>query len=516
MQFLIVTFFLFSVLSHGSENPFLRTTVEARPLKQKTDSLEVLKGELEEDIKKLLFTLTHEETSMEEKIEIIKTLSETALLSNNITEALEELVARGSECENEEKQKNCRIVDTVGLKAQAELIKQKTESVIRKEQDDWDIILNGVLIVAGAGFLFVPVVGPTLSVIVIKTGGALVAGIGVYRMGQNLEIVGTQRSVFELVKTATLRNVLAQAVFHLAQRGDVDLANKIIFSSTEGEVVDLLFTVIDNFSSYSVETQKIAVETLLVFPDELKIRRTKSIELLKDTMDREEDKDLRLSALRVLGQVGERAPEAAEYLKEKGEDTNESDIFRLIALIELGRNKAYFRSSIETLALWFEDKRYKRSPLDIQTKIPDSFVDLLLVKEQPLGDHSIVAKEFIRLGILSAELKLKFSKALLNWDHSSESRAFLRGFYTNPAKDIGLYVEKLSQEMLSEENSMAFEFLQSQISKLKNNNNTAIVLRKIESIIIELKKTYHNQTEIVGKVKNFVDSYKEILETIKN
>ena len=106
---------------------------------------------------------------------------------------------------------------------------------------------------------------------------------------------------------------------------------------------------------------------------------------------------------------------------------------------------------------------------------------------------------------------------MLSWDGGSENKALLRKAYSNPAKDIGLYVkDDLFGENLLEENYAAFEFLQSQIDNLENVNDTTIVLRKIETLIEELKFLQPNQVEIAEKLKKVVNSYKKILSTIKN
>ena len=56
---------------------------------------------------------------------------------------------------------------------------------------------------------------------------------------------------------------------------------------------------------------------------------------------------------------------------------------------------------------------------------------------------------------------------LISWDDSSSSKALLQQAYTDPVTDIGIYVENLSKKILSEKNYVAFDFLQSQISKLE-------------------------------------------------
>ena len=225
---------------------------------------------------------------------------------------------------------------------------------------------------------------------------------------------------------------------------------------------------------------------------------------------------LRQTAMAVLGELGEGVDEAAEYLLKIGEDENTSDELRLMALIELGRNESYFFDSIEILARWLGKGKKKR--LAIQPEISDSFLDSLLKEGERSENHLIVVKEFIRSGILNAELKLRFSETLLSWDVNLENKAFLREAYSNPARDIKLYVEKdLFEEGIFEENYGASQFLLENISLYENIKNPLEILEEeIDTLIEEFKKDYSNQIKIAEKLEEIVNSYKEILETITN
>ena len=230
---------------------------------QKEDFIELenITEKLQEDMKSLLFTLTHEYTSEEKQLEIIKTLSETALLNNQVEEALKGLVERGRKCESEEDQTGCLILDMVSLKAHTELIRRQVDSLARQEQEYKDMILDGVLIITGAGLLFIPVGGPVLSTALFTlrfatmgklTGGSIVTGIGLYRVGR--EIIGGEdedlKNVFEFVKGAVATSILTKAIFHFAQLGDKDLLEQIVLSSSEEELIELFYSVIEDWLSF--------------------------------------------------------------------------------------------------------------------------------------------------------------------------------------------------------------------------------------------------------------------------
>ena len=544
--------------------------------------LKSIAEELRADMKRLLFTLTHEQADEKKKLEIIETLRETALFTNEVKDALKELVARGSECENEEEQTGCLFLDMVGLKAHTELIRRKADSLARQDQEYKDMILDGLLIITGVGLVFIPVGGPALSTALFTlrfatmgklTGGSIVTGIGLYRVGR--EIIGGEdedlKNVFEFVKGAVATSILTKAIFHFAQLGDKDLLEQIVLSSSEEDLIELFYSVIED-GSRSDETRSVAVEALLAFPEELQIRRTRTIQLLMGMADKDSrdlDLGVRISVVKVLGKIGERVPEVAEYLVEKGKEkpkerdflveTDEEKIedeLRMIVLVQSGRNKAYFDKAIEALLQLITDRRdegHKSFPnnLEIQLEIPKAFLSAFLsakvektremgidVKDakaiksaesaimKQLENHITVLKEFISSEIIDIETKLKFSEILINWTENSsenlEIKAFLRAIWTNPAEDIGLYVNQLSQERPTEENKPAFEFLQKEIEKLKKKiakSSTIpqeIVFEKIKSMVEEFDKAYSNQKEITEKLTIFTEDYQRTQEIITN
>ena len=501
-------------------------------------------------MKRLLFNLTHEQTSEEGQLEIIQTLSETVLLYGEVESALKELTKRGSECENEEDQTGCFILDMVSLKAHTELIRRQVESLTREDQESWDyykdMALDGVLIIAGVGFLFIPVGGPVISSALFTarvasigkfTGGSIVTSIGLYRVGR--EMIGGEnedlKTVFEFVKEAMATNILTKAIFHFAQLGDEKLLEQIVFSSSEEDLLKLFYRVIEDDSRLD-ETRSVAVETLLAFPEELQIRRTKTTKLLMKIADENSndlDLGVRVSAVKVLGKIGERVPEVAEYLLEKGGHEGEiEDELRLISLVQSGRNRAYFDISMATLAEWLRGRNYKDRPLNIQyLEVSDTYIDLLLsAKEETktiekLEKYIIVLKEFILSGILDIETKLKFSEVLINWTKNStkieEIKGFFKEVWKNPAEDIGLYVEQLEHKKPTQANRPAFSFLKAEISKLKRGavKNPGKFLQRIESIIGDtgpFYDEYSNQKEIAKKLGAFIEIYQKIQEFIQN
>jgi len=251
--------------------------------------------------------------------------------------------------------------------------------------------------------------------------------------------------------------------------------------------------------------------------------RGEVIDVLKEVVDESQIPPLRETSVNVLGELGEGMSEVAEYLLEyllkTRDETNEDDKLRLMALIELGRNKDYFPISIRELAYWLEN-RGKKERLAIQPEISGSFLDFLLLAEQGdrSGNHTIVVRGFIRSDMLNAELKSRFSETLLSWDDSPEVKALLREAYSNPAKDINSYVKNnLFGEGLSEENYGASQFLTNQISVLEEvKAPTIVILNYIEFTIEVLKKEHPNQVEAAEKLEEIVNSYKKILEAVQN
>ena len=535
MKILMIALFFFFVCSSafGAHPLYYQKMAKQTKPKNQADivNLEALKEDLEEDMRKLLFTLTHEQTALSEKLEIIEILSAATLLNNDIMTALKELVERGSQCENEQEQTACRTLDILSLKAHGELMRRKTNRLIRIEQESWDhykdMVLDGVLIITGLGLFFIPVGGPSITIALLTAraatfkkaaGGSIVTGIGLYRVGREV-LKGEDedlKSVFEFVKGAVAGNILTKAIFHFAQLGDAELLNQIVLISSESELIHLLYAVIKD-SSHSDETRSVAIQTLLALPEALQIRRTGTVQLLKDIVDTGQDQDLeiRISALKVLGKIAERAEEAAEYLEKVGGREEEEDELRLIALIHAGRNPDYIDNSMKTLAAWLENRNYIDNPLNIKLETPTAFLNLLLSsKKETISDRIIVIKEFISSGILDIETKLKLSETLIHWTEDSpeseEIKEFLKKIWENPAIEIGIYVEQLHQKNSSQDNKPAFDFIKSEFSEIIK-NPARDPLKVIESTINKFEKNYPNQKEIVAeKLRNFIESYKKL------
>ena len=548
MKIFTITLFFFFVCSSafGAQTLHYQKTAKRKQTEPKNQAdivdLEALKEDLEEDMRKLLFTLTHEHTSLAEKLEIIEILSETALLNNEIMTALKELVKRGSQCENEPEQTACRTLDILSLKAHGELMRRKTSRLIRIEQESWDhykdMALDGVLIITGLGLAFIPVGGPfmTTALFTIRaatvgklTGGSIVTGIGLYRVGREV-LEGEDedlKSVFEFVKGVAAGNILTKAIFHFAQLGDAELLNQIVLISSESELINLLYAVIKD-SSHSDETRSVAIQTLLALPEALQIRRTRTVQLLKDIVDTGQDQDLeiRISALKVLGKIAERAEEAAEYLEKVGGKKESEDELRLIALIHAGRNPDYIDIVIDALLELITDsknkgnKPYFLNSLESQIEIPPAFLSSLLSVKKEQTNHIIVIKEFILTGISDIETKLKLSDILIHWTKASpeseEIKEFLKKIWENPALDIGIYVEQLHEKNSSQDNKPAFDFLKTEISHLRGILDSSIVLLKVDSSIIEFKRFYPDQIKITEELRTFIESYKKMQNYIEN
>ena len=233
-----------------------------------------------------------------------------------------------------------------------------------------------------------------------------------------------------------------------------------------------------------------------------------------DVMDREEEESLRRAIVKSLGQMGERDLKASAYLKEQGMHTNESDAFRLMALMEWGRNPSQFPDSIEILGKWLDKRRNDENPIKIEVEIPLPFLESLLsvTKERASNKHIIVLEELIRSGRLNLELKIKSSETLSRWDESLKTKAFLRDIYSQDRffEDMSAYVEELFQESWSQESQEAFDFLQKSIAKAKKATNFTQSIEFIELDIKELQKKYPNQLKTEKKLEIFLKSYKKI------
>ena len=418
----------------------------------------------------------------------------------------------------------------------------------REEELDKDFYVNlaldGIVILAGGVLFFVPAVGPALSIPltigrlthITLTGqklGALLMATGGVESGWSAwnyffeEEEGAR--VLSFVSGVALRDVLTRELFSIlssVNERDRYLAFNLLRSVDEETLIkDLLNAITDEKNS--VEVRKPAIRSLRAFSNMDETLKKSAIDVLKEVIDGSQIPTLRETSASVLGEMGEGDLEVAEYLmREKGTDEDENEKLRLMALIQLGRNQEYFPISIWILTDWFENTIYKPAPLSVPLDIPNAFVTALLPEKQELSEeqlesHKTVVKDFIRLDILDTGLKFRFSETLIRWDNSSETKDLLREVWTNPAKDMGLYIKQLAEEGLSEENYQGFEFLRTQIEELekevkKLNIPQEIALDDVKLVVEKFDKTYSNQKGITEKLKNFLISYENMQESLRN
>ena len=536
---LFIIFFLLFLVSYGHSQSLESETVFSER-EESRGNLNKLRNQLKRYVDSLMLVLLDEETPRENQIEILEEIKSIAEINGEITVALNQISQRGGEYGKTEASEEYIKANSLWIKTQAELIRRKHFALneLQKGEQELDedfyvnLALDGIVILAGGVLFFVPAVGPAVSIPLIVgrvtlTGprlGTLLMATGALESGVDAwdYFFGEEEQRFlSFVPDLVVRDVLTRELFNIlssANQRDKYLAVNLLRSTEEEMLINDLVGSIQE-GQYSVIARQSAIKALRAVPNMNEAMREEVISVLKGVIDDSRIQVLRETSVNVLGEIGAKVPEVAEYLRDKGDDdSEENDKLRLIALIQLGRNTSHFPHSIDLLSGWLKDRDHEKNPLAIQPEIPDSFLDsLLLVKKaERSDDHITVLQEFILSRILDIELKLKFSETLMSWDDSSSSKALLQKAYADPVTDIGLYVENLSKEILSEKNHAAFAFLQSQISKLENVDNTEIVLKKIELIIKELERKHPDQVKIAEKIENLVDSYKKMLESIKN
>ena len=165
MKSLSLFFLLFSFFSYGQGAPLYWEEIKKKSEGYTLSSsrLSLMREELQKDMQVLIMTLAKHSTSEEDKMEIIEILSKTAVLNNQITEVLQALVSERKKCEIKKEQEGCFVEDTLGIRAQAELVRRRIKLLIREEYESWDMVLDGVLGITGGLLFFVPVGGPFLS-----------------------------------------------------------------------------------------------------------------------------------------------------------------------------------------------------------------------------------------------------------------------------------------------------------------------------------------------------------------
>ena len=552
MKLFIIFFLLFSV-SYGYSQSSESEVVSSED-KSSKKALTLLQNQLKQYVDSLMSVLLDEDTPRTNQMEILNELRTIADMNGQITIALNQ-VSQSDMGQNEiniTKDSGKDEDISVWAKNQAELIRRKqlalNELQSREEELDKDFYVNlaldGIVILAGGVLFFVPAVGPALSIPltigrlthISLTGqklGALLMATGGVESGWSAwnyffeEEEGAR--VLSFVSGVALRDVLTRELFSIlssVNERDRYLAFNLLRSVDEETLIkDLLNAIKDEKNS--VEVRKPAIRSLRAFSNMDAALKKEAIDVLKGVIDKSQIPTLRETSVSVLGEIGEGDLEVAEYLmREKGTDEDENAKLRLMALIQLGRNQEYFPISIGILTDWFENTIYKPAPLSVPLDIPNSFVTALLLEKQELSEeqlesHKTVVKDFIRLDILNIELKFRFSETLILWDNSSETKDLLREAWTNPAEDMGLYVKQLAEESLSEENYQTLEFLQTQIEELEKEVKNfkipqEIALDKIKSIIKKLKRIYPDQVNVAEKLENFLISYENMQENLRN
>ena len=447
----------------------------------------------------------NEETPVENQLEILHEMKGMADLNGAIATALSQIDQKGIEYTDQEKGSKDEKI-SLWAKTKSEQIKRKLSELDKLEGIEKDLktefyinlAVDGVVIAGGAVLMFIPA-GQSVSVLlfsgrlaltanrlrslggVIATAGGVGAGAELYSYYLSEE----NQEALSFISSLVFKEALSKEIFNIlisAKESDKYLAINLFKSVNEEDFVDNLLNAVKD-ERFSPQARLSSMKALLTFQDIEEELGLEVIKVLREVIDSSNIPELRETAIGVLGEIGEGQPEVAKYLQEIGDNEEESNKLRIIALIQLGRDKVYFDSSIKLLAGWLEDKKPDKL-LNI-LEIPGSFVDSLLGLEKwrVLEAHILVLKEFIRLEILKADLKLSFSETLILWDNSSDSKALLEEALASPAEDTALYVEQLSEKMLSEENYEAFEFLKTEIDKLKGIENTLIVFKEIELII---------------------------------
>ena len=503
------------------------------------EALKQLRGQLKQYVDSLMLVFINEETPVENQLEILHEMKGMADLNGAIATALDQMDQKGIEYKGQEADIKDKKI-SLWAKTKSEQIKRKLSELDKLEDIEKDLktefyinlAVDGVVIVSGAVLMFIPA-GQAVSVLLfsgrlaltanrLRSLGGVIAtagGVGIGAEAYSYYLSEENQEVLSFISSLVFKEALSKEIFNIlisAKESDKYLAVSLFKSVNEEAFVDNLLKAINN-ERFSPQARLSSIRALLTFQEIGEELGLEIIKVLKKVIDSSNIPELRETAVGVLGEIGEGQPEVAEYLQEIGDNEEESNKIRIIALIQLGRSLTYFDSSIKLLAKWFENENYESQPPGVTLKIPDSFVDSLLGLEKWRVPEAyiLVLQEFIRLEILKADVKLSFSETLIHWDNTPDSKALLEEALASPAKDTALYVEQLSEKMLSEENYQAFEFLKTEIDKLKDTENTTIVLQATELIINKFEKDYSHQTEILKKIRIFLENYMKIQENIK-
>ena len=399
-----------------------------------------------------------------------------------------------------------------------------------------DLVSHGVVIfLGGLIWIVVPGTWPTAAYLpfIIKAGhltwsgkklGTILMGLGVFQTMADLWDYFFQekpQTPMTFIPTLILRSAFANEVFkiiHSNNPQDRLLAGDLLFSPTEDMAITHILHAIEE-DEYSISTRQSAIRALRAFPKASETMKDTIISTLKNIIDKRQNQILRLSSLNALAEVGKKNQKVLKYLETKGNDTDESDEFRLLALIGLGRDELSFPTSVQLLASWLGGRDYRDNPLRMKTQleIPGSFRDLLFKDTgEHLTDSLIVIREFVRSGILDLYTLLRFSNALIHLDSGLTTQNFLREVYSgrNLIADIESYVEELLQESESQEDD---EFLELFMIDFKDKSPWTIIerLKPFISSVQDLKNQYSKESPIIKKLTDFLEFYENILQFIQ-
>ena len=539
---LFIIFFLLFFAPYGYSESVDSKEVPYENLSSK-QALTLLRDQVKRYVDSLMLVLLATDTPRKNQLEILDEIKNIADINGQITIALNQI----SQTDTGQNKLNIKTIDrdekiSVWVKSQAELIRRRQLELNNLEKSEkgldkefWvNLALDGLVIGVGSILMIIPGVGPAFSIYLIagRTISITGRGLGTFLIGLGISESGVEtwnyfsededEKIFSFVSDIAFRDVLTRELFTMLSSvnpEDIYSAINLLQSASLGEeslTKDLLNIIKDE--NRSIEIRQPALRALkAVSLDNNEKLKKEVIAVLKEVVDKSQIPVLRQTAVVILGEIGAGvSKDVTKYLEQVGIKTEESDELRLMALIEVGRDKDYFSVFIEELVDWLEGRNYEKYPLNIKPDFSNSLLEsLLLVNQKELSkNHIIVLKEFIRSDILNVELKIRFSETFLKWDNSLENTAFLRD-YLNPAKDIKLYVENelFKEENLFEENYGAYVFLTNQISSLEKTDDLGVILQKIELIIKRLKREYPNQPEIVEKLEKIVNFYKKILES---
>ena len=121
-----------------------------------------LQGQLNQYVDTLMLILLNEETPRENQTEILDEIKLVADVNGKITITLNQISQRSGECDTTETSEECIWANSLWIKTQSELIRRKQTALdeLRKREKElgeefWvDLAFDGVIIVAGTGFIF--------------------------------------------------------------------------------------------------------------------------------------------------------------------------------------------------------------------------------------------------------------------------------------------------------------------------------------------------------------------------